>query len=132
MLTGGCQCGRVRYAAEGVPFNETACHCGQCRRSTGAPFAAWFTVKRDAMRWLGEAPRRYASSPRAERGFCPHCGSSLTYEGRVHPDDIDLAMASLDVPDALAVKDHLYVADKLPWVRLADGLPQYAGEREAG
>ncbi len=132
MLTGGCLCGQVRYAATGVPFHETACHCGQCRRATGAPFAAWFTVKRAELRWLGAAPQRFVSSVRAERGFCPQCGSSLTYEGRAHPDDIDLAMASLDAPDALAVKDHIYVADKLPWVRLADGVPQYPGERAAG
>ena len=46
MLTGGCFCGRVRYEARGPAFNRTSCHCSICRRTSGAPFVAWFSVAR--------------------------------------------------------------------------------------
>ena len=45
-MTGGCFCGFVRYRADGAPFDETNCHCTICRRTSGAPFVAWFSVAR--------------------------------------------------------------------------------------
>jgi len=45
MLQGGCFCGRIRYEVAGRPFHETNCHCSICRRTTGAPFVAWFSVR---------------------------------------------------------------------------------------
>jgi hypothetical protein len=47
MLTGGCFCGDIRYAVTGSPFHPTNCHCSICRRTTGAPFVAWFSVRTD-------------------------------------------------------------------------------------
>ena len=44
-MRGGCFCGRVRYEVTGKPFNETSCHCSMCRRSAGAPFVTWFSVR---------------------------------------------------------------------------------------
>jgi len=36
--TGGCFCGDVRYRAEADPFRVVHCHCGTCRRLSGAAF----------------------------------------------------------------------------------------------
>src|SRR5215469_13948757 len=38
-FTGGCQCGAVRYAAEGEPLYAGYCFCEDCRRSSGSGFA---------------------------------------------------------------------------------------------
>ena len=35
-MTGGCQCGRVRYAAEIDSDEAYLCHCRMCQRATGA------------------------------------------------------------------------------------------------
>jgi hypothetical protein len=131
MLTGGCLCGHVRYAADGAPFHETICHCSVCRRAAGAPMVAWFSVPRAGFRVVAGTPARFASSARAERTFCPRCGTPLTFEARDLADEVDVTTASLDDPEAVPPHDHTHTETRLRWVRLADGLPAYPERRPA-
>ena len=39
-ITGGCLCGGVRYTVTGPLRDIVACHCEQCRRSSGHFVAA--------------------------------------------------------------------------------------------
>ena len=98
MLQGGCYCGRIRYEVTGTPFNETNCHCSICRRTTGAPFVAWFSVRPSEFRLLSGDPTSFRSSGKAVRTFCPHCGTQLTFQSEDSPEDIDVTSCSLDVP----------------------------------
>ena len=34
-MTGGCQCGALRYRAEGEPLIQGFCHCRTCQRLSG-------------------------------------------------------------------------------------------------
>ena len=98
---------------------------------TGAPYSVYAGFERTQVSWSGEAPRRFQSSPGAERCFCGRCGTPLAYEGERWPDEVHLLVTTLDDPAALPPRGHVYVGQKLPWVRLADGLPRYrttAGE----
>ena len=131
MLTGGCFCGRVRYEAEGAPFNQTNCHCSICRRTTGAPFVAWFSVPRSRLRLTGE-PMRFRSSGKATRSFCPECGTQLTFELDGPGDEIDVTTCSLDEPGRVPPVDHTRTSSRLEWVKLADGLPQFHESRQEG
>jgi hypothetical protein len=125
MLKGGCYCGAVRYEATGAPFNETNCHCSICRRTTGAPFVAWFSVRRDAFRFVVGTPTRFNSTAKASRSFCGRCGTQLTFESRDTPSEIDISTASLDDPHAVPPRDHIWTRSRLSWIRLADGLPEH-------
>jgi hypothetical protein len=60
------------------------------------------------------------------RGFCGTCGSSLTYRNETRPAEVDVILTSLDEPALLVPAMHVWVADKLPWVHIDDGLPQHA------
>jgi len=131
MLTGGCFCGRVRYEARGPAFNRTSCHCSICRRTSGAPFVAWFSVARSQLRFAGE-PARFRSSDKATRSFCPECGTQLAFELDAARDEIDVTTCSLDDPNRLAPTDHTRVSSRLEWVKLGDGLPQFRESREEG
>ena len=44
MMTGGCQCGAVRYALFDAP-ESTVCHCRMCQKAVGGPFAALSKVQ---------------------------------------------------------------------------------------
>jgi hypothetical protein len=75
--SGQCLCGAVRFTATHVETQHHACHCGMCRRWSGAPF---FGATVGGVVFEGvEHLARYASSDWAERGFCRRCGSSLFY-----------------------------------------------------
>ena len=132
MVTGGCFCGQVRYEAHGTPFNETACHCSDCRRAPPAPSVAWFSGAASALRFVSGHPTRFAPSPGAERSFCPNCGTPLTFQRHDLPDEIDVATCSLDDPEALPPRDHIRTSGRLSWVQLADRLPTYAASRSEG
>jgi hypothetical protein len=130
MLKGGCFCGDIRYEAAGAPFHETNCHCSICRRTSGAPFVAWFSMSREAFRFVRGAPARFRSSAHGTRSFCAHCGTPLTFESAEHPEEIDVTTCSLDEPNAVPSKDHTRTSSKLGWVALADGLKEYPEARD--
>jgi hypothetical protein len=130
ILKGGCYCGEVRYEAEGAPFNETNCHCSICRRTTGAPFVAWFSVERARFRFVSGQPATFGSTPRGTRSFCPRCGTQLTFQHADYAQEIDVTICSLDEPDRLPPKDHTRTSSRLDWIKLADQLPEYRERRE--
>jgi hypothetical protein len=132
MLQGGCFCGRIRYGVTGAPFHQTNCHCSICRRTTGAPFVAWFSVRACEFRWLSGNPSRFRSSPKATRSFCTHCGTQLTFQGDDYPDEIDVTTCSLDHPQTVPPCDHTHAGNKLQWIELCDGLEQYPQGRSNG
>ena len=132
MLKGGCYCGAIRYEAAGTPFNESNCHCSICRRTAGAPFVAWFSVKRSDFRLMRGSPVAFHSTSKAVRKFCGTCGTPLTFEGSGTPGEIDINTVSLDEPNALPPKDHIHTSSRLSWVKLADGLPEYRDARASG
>lgn len=125
MIRGSCLCGRVRYEADevGVTFN---CHCGRCRKWSGAAFTTSTRVPSHKFRIVsGEADvTRYPSSPSIERCFCRVCGSSLfTLRhdlGRVH-----LRLGSVNGDPGVRAQMHVYVGSKASWYDIADSLPQY-------
>jgi len=129
MLQGGCFCGRVRYEVAGIPFDETNCHCSICRRTTGAPFVSWFSVRPSEFRLASGAPVRFRSSAMATRSFCGHCGTQLTFQSDGYPDAIDITTCSLDHPEPVSPRDHTHTSGKLPWVHLSDGLVRYPRAR---
>lgn len=122
-LRGGCYCGGVRYEVRGAPFHETLCHCADCRRITGAPAVAWFTAKRADFAMVAGTPTLFRSSPRAVRGFCPACGTPLTFAAEATPDEIDITTVSLDDPEALPPRDHTRAASRLSWDELSETIP---------
>jgi hypothetical protein len=129
MLQGGCFCGRIRYEVTGTPFHETSCHCSICRRTSGAPFVAWFSVRPSEFRWLSGSPSQFRSSTQASRSFCAHCGTQLTFREDGFPDEIDVTTCSLDQPESVPPRDHTHVSSKLRWIALSDGLPRFSQAR---
>jgi hypothetical protein len=93
---------------------------------------AWATFDRRGFACLQGEIAQHASSEQVLRGYCRSCGTALSYEHRARPGEIDVTLASLDEPGALAPACHIWVSHKLPWVVLGDGLPQYGEWRSGG
>ena len=124
-VEGGCLCGQVRYVAKAAPLGQTNCHCRDCRRAVGAASVAWVIFPVEGVVFPKEEPRWFRSSSWAERGFCPRCGTSLTYRRDSRPEDIDVITATLDDPEALAPLAEIWVAERLGWTTLDPDLPHY-------
>ena len=96
-MTGGCQCGRVRYRAEIGSDDAYLCHCRMCRKATGG-FAASFGQLPVAGGTRGSEPAWYQSSPIARRAFCPQCGTPLAFDFIDSSGEMDLTVGSFDDP----------------------------------
>jgi hypothetical protein len=122
---GGCLCGAIRYRASSAPVRGVICHCPQCRRHSGAPALAFVHFPAREFQWLGAEPARFRSSPFAERGFCPTCGSTLSMHEEVLADRMLIAVGSLDEPGRVRIDDHVWTKDRIPWFDVADDLPRF-------
>jgi hypothetical protein len=132
VLTGSCQCGDVRYRITAQPTWVGHCHCGMCRRMSGAPFITWMTVPAHSVAWQGKAPALFRASPLAQRGHCPTCGAQIAWQGTQEPHNIDIAVATLSDPGAVRASMHIYWDDRMPGIELADRLPKYRqGHRDS-
>ena len=120
---GGCFCGAVRFKAEGEPLNVRLCHCRTCQKAMGSPFFARAVFDQRALTVEGDTGR-YPSSEMVDRVFCKTCGSRL-FAWRKNPAVAGVAIAAFDDRNAFAPNEHTWVSDKMDWVRLDDGLPQY-------
>ena len=122
-LEGSCLCGEIRFEVEGPVRPIVACHCVQCRKTSGH-FVAATSAPRDAIRIEG-TPTWYASSDTARRGFCGTCGSSLFWDGA--GENLSIHAGTLDGPTGLRLKGHIYCADKGDYYDLPDDLPCVPG-----
>jgi hypothetical protein len=121
---GGCLCGAVRFKAEGDPVNVRICHCRNCQKAMGSPFFARALFNQSALTVEGETAR-YPTSEQLDRVFCPKCGTRLFSWRKVGATRAGVALAAFDDRNAFAPTDHMWVTEKMDWVRLDDGLPCY-------
>jgi hypothetical protein len=102
-----------------------------CRKHSGAPALAFVHFPAAAFRWLDGEPARYRSSPAAERGFCPACGSTVSMHEEVIADRVQIAVGSLDDPDRVRIDDHVWTREQLSWFHIDDDLPRFPGSSSA-
>ncbi|WP_298439662.1 GFA family protein [uncultured Ferrimonas sp.] len=129
VLSGGCLCGAIRYHSSNAPFDADHCHCRQCQRSVGSVLASWMDFKRSQITWLTRSPVEYPSSEKIRRGFCPHCGASISYRHLDHPDYLTLTIASLDNPNQVAPNYHIHTRSQVSWLQINDNCRRYPQQR---
>jgi hypothetical protein len=122
---GGCLCGGVRYEVRGPLREVMACHCSQCRRTSGHYAAMTSAASADLVLTRADTLAWYASSPAAERGFCRVCGSNLFWKPKAE-ERTSITAGTLDMPTGLKMNEHIFVADKSDYYELDDDLPKKA------
>ena len=127
LKTGGCQCGQVRYAFIGKTIDPSICHCRMCQKAFGSYFAPLGGVKNSGLTWTRGAPAIFQSSPAAERGFCPNCGTPLTFR-YLHEDVTNIALGSLDRPQDEIPVSAYGTENEMPWFDWLASLPAKSTE----
>ena len=121
-LTGGCQCGGVRYALTEPPSNPHICHCRMCQKAFGSFFAPLTGVPQTSFELTRGALSIFKSSDPTERGFCKDCGTPLTIHD-VHSPRIAVSIGSLDEPEKIEPKTQYGIEGKLSWFAKLAALP---------
>ncbi|RED14129.1 GFA family protein [Pontivivens insulae] len=116
---GSCLCGAVKYQVNGSLRPVIACHCVQCRKTSGHYGAATSAARGD-LRIAGDV-KWYASSDSAKRGFCPDCGSSMFWDGG--GENVSIWAGTLEGQVDVRLAGHIFIADKGAYYEINDDLP---------
>jgi hypothetical protein len=128
-LEGGCLCGAVRYRITLPPVGGSLCHCRMCQRSSGGPVQASAEIPVAGFTLIKGELKAYRSSDAAVRHFCANCGSQISFRPAVDPTWVSVNTPTLDHPDALPPRRHIWRESRIAWFETTDTLPRH--EREA-
>lgn len=127
-FSGGCACGAVRYVCSHLPIAMLNCHCLDCQRSSGAPFASGCIVRVSDISITG-APKTYSvragSGSFVTRSFCSDCGSPLFTRGDAAPGVMSIRFPTLDHPSEFRPVLDIWTSSAQPWVCLDQDIPHY-------
>ncbi len=133
-VSGGCQCGAVRYHATEMMDNSHICHCRMCQKAVGNIFAALVAAPREAITWTRGTPARFRSSEHVDRGFCAQCGTPLFYDDTTG-NRVNFTIGSLDHPELFPPAANTGQEGQVPWfttlLSIEDGGPTEDPDREA-
>ena len=125
LLTGACLCGAARFTLPGPAGPVTACHCRQCRKTSGH-YSASFDTSEAGVIWQSRATiAEYRASGGSQRGFCTTCGSNLDF--RATDGSFSVEAGAIIGATGGRLESHIFVADKGDYHTLDDGLPRHAG-----
>jgi hypothetical protein len=122
LLTGGCQCGAIRYALASEPTGSSICHCRMCQKAFGNYFAPLTGVPKTDLVWTRGSLSTFRSSEAVARGFCKDCGTPLTYDV-LEEDRICVSIGSLDEPARVQPEIQWGIERRLPAFETLHRLP---------
>lgn len=121
-LTGGCQCGAIRFAISAAPVRVSICHCRMCQKASGGPFASLADIRHEDFRWTRGKPSAFQSSSIAERDFCPQCGTPLSYR-RIGGPNIEIMTGAFDRPNMVSPVMQFGTESQLDWTTAISAMP---------
>lgn len=108
--SGSCLCGGVSYVVSGPLRPIVACHCRQCRKTSGHYVAATqcaaadIAIQSETLTW-------YRSSETAERGFCSRCGGNLFWR-KFGSENVSIWAGTFDGETGLRLEAQIHANSK--------------------
>jgi hypothetical protein len=127
-LSGGCNCGAVRFEVSEPLVSASYCHCTRCQRRTGTAASPQARVAPGALRFVQGAELVKGWQPPDdgfEKCFCSDCGGALFSR---HPDGTvwSVRMGTLDADPGLQPSHRQFVAYAAAWEPIPeDGIPRF-------
>ena len=125
ILRGECYCRAVAFTVEDAFEYALCCHCGECRRRSGAASKPFAGIRTSALTLMGGAEDvlRFGEAS-GHHASCGKCGSllySLVRDGAY----VHVPLGVLIDPPTITPRAHIFVGSKAPWDVICDGLPQF-------
>ena len=133
-LTGGCNCGAVRYEVSEPLVRASYCHCRRCQRRSGTAASAQAHPAPESFRIVAGEDKLRVWRPESggEKWFCEECGSALFGSNPAHPESIGIRMGTFDDDPDVRPSVRQFVAYAAPWEPIPDdGLPRFPESRHA-
>jgi len=131
-LTGGCNCGAVRYEVTAPLQGASYCHCRRCQRRSGAAASANAHAAPESFHIISGEQELRAWTPQdgGTKWFCGVCGSAIYAVNDRHPDWVGVRMGSFDDDPGVRPSVRSWVGAAAPWEPIPDdGLPRFPGSR---
>ena len=128
-VTGGCQCGQVRFTLSRAAGRLYCCHCRECQKQSASAFGMSLSVRRADVQVTGTMrswERDTDLGTRTRCFFCPECGSRVMHQGGADQSRATIKAGALDDTSSLSPDAHIWVSRKQPWVILDPDVPTHA------
>lgn len=125
MISGGCQCGAVRFEVSAPPFVAYTCHCRECQRLSSSAFTTCAQFPAESVNIIqGDTRTRVRDTDSGNRltgWFCPSCGSTVFLQNSARPRIRTVFTGTLDEPETMPVSAHIWMDRAMPWFVVPEG-----------
>jgi hypothetical protein len=128
---GGCLCGAVRWRLDARPLAVNACHCMDCKKTTGATNVVMLIAKSEDFSYGGETQsyRKRADSGRElDISRCAKCGTRLFHNNLASRALVFIAAGTLDDPSWAVPTSHIWIEKASPGVAMEDDAIKVVGQ----
>jgi len=129
--TGACLCGAVKWRLEERPLAVNACHCMDCKKSTGATNVLMLLARNEAFSSTGEtqAYRKRADSGRElDIHRCAKCGTRMFHHNLASKALVFITAGTLDDPSWAVPTSHIWVEKISPGVTMQEDAIKVVGQ----
>lgn len=118
-ITGSCFCNSVKYIVHGPIKAVANCHCGLCKKTTGAVFATIAIIGESDFELLEgkDTLITYQISEKATKHFCRTCGTPIFNLHKKYPGNYMTAVGSFDDPSLATPAINIFCESMMPWVK---------------
>ena len=132
-LTGGCNCGKVRFRMEAAPIITHCCHCRDCQKVSGSAFRVNAMIETDRLTVLEGAPQPFQGAGSHKVIQCADCGFALwSHIPKLGEAIAFVGVGVLDHGERLPPEAHYFIRSKQPWVILPPDLPAFEALGDPG
>jgi len=127
MIKGSCLCQEVKYQYQEDIVEVAICHCEQCKRAQGVPFATNAPIKTEGLSFTqgSELVKEYFSSPNKRRVFCGNCGSPLFSQRTDMPEVVRLRLGTVTQGHIPKPNYEIFCESKAEWFSDDSDRPGY-------
>jgi hypothetical protein len=130
-VSGGCQCGHIRYSLKAAPVVFYLCHCTHCQKQSSSAFGESVKVRATDIDVMGD-PAAFevtADSGKTKRcEFCPKCGTRLFHGRSENAETFNIKGGTLDDASWLVPAGHIWTRSKQAFYAIGPDEIAYASD----
>ncbi|KAF8638693.1 hypothetical protein AX17_002015 [Amanita inopinata Kibby_2008] len=124
---GACLCGQTTIEIGGTYTEQLACHCKDCRQTSGSAFATNVIVPQTDLKVAGPIKTFQNKAPTGNavtRTFCGNCGSAISHTSDYFKGTVAVQTGNLADFANIPFKTEIFVKDRWSVLPPMDGTAQ--------